>query len=243
MNTPPVFSQQDQQYLYNAPISIEKSNSVIRWSYIWMFFGLLVTTAVSWVTYNNIVAGTIELSRGLLLGAIVAQLGIVIGLSWAMNRIPAWLAALLFMVYAAVTGFTLSTIFIVYTSESIISAFGTTAVLFGIMTVYGLTTKADLSKWGTYLMIGLIGIIVASVINIFIGSSSLQIIVSIIGVIIFTGLTAYDTQWIKNAASHPAVQQDDQMALKVGIMGALKLYLDFINLFLMLLRIFGGRRS
>jgi hypothetical protein len=145
-----------------------------------------------------------------------------------------------FMLYAGLTGVTFSSIFLVYTASSITSAFMTTAGTFGAMSVYGYTTKKDLTSWGSFLFMGLVGIIIASVVNIFLQSPAMYWLTTYAGVLIFVGLTAYDTQKIKNMniIGNEGTEEDT----KEAIMGALTLYLDFINLFLMLLRIMGDRR-
>ena len=164
--------------------------------------GLLVTAAVALAVSNS---GFFP-SQGLMIIAIVAQLGIVIGLSWAINRISATTAGMLFFVYSALTGFTFSIFFLVFSLGSIAAAFFSTAGVFGAMTVYGLTTKTDLTKFSSYFMMGLFGLIIASVINIFLGSGPLDFIISIFGVLLFTGLTAWDTQRI---AAMATTQQDE----------------------------------
>ena len=219
------------------PLEGLQLNAVMRNVYGWMTMGLLVTAAVALAVSNS---GFFP-SQGLMLIAIFAQLGIVIGLSWAINRISATTAGMLFFVYSALTGFTFSIFFLVFSLGSIAAAFFSTAGVFGAMTIYGLTTKTDLTKMGSYLMMGLFGLIIASVINIFLGSGPLDFIISIFGVLLFTGLTAWDTQRIAAMAATRKLKVDSDDTLKFSIMGALTLYLDFINLFIFMLRIFGGR--
>ena len=144
-----------------------------------------------------------------------------------------------FLIYSTLTGISLSTIFSVYTTASIASTFFISALTFGVMALTGYTTKTDLTKLGSLLYMGLIGIIIASIVNFFISSSFMHYIISIIGVLVFTGLTAYDVQKIKNIGNQ--IQEGSESAQKLMIMGALTLYLDFINLFLMMLRLFGSR--
>ena len=160
-------------------------------------------------------------------------------LSWRIDRLSAATARALFFVYAALLGASLSTIFAVYTDASITRVFFISAAAFGGLSLWGYTTQRDLSPMGSFLMMGLIGIIIASLVNIFLKSSGLDWIVSVIGVIVFAGLTAWDTQKIKEMYS---AYDDGTVAGRKAVMGALTLYLDFINLFLMLLRLFGGRR-
>ena len=221
------------------PLEGLQLNAVMRNVYGWMTMGLLVTAAVALAVSNS---GFFP-SQGLMIIALFAQLGIVIGLSWAIERISATTAGMLFFVYSALTGFTFSIFFLVFSLGSIAAAFLSTAGVFGAMTIYGLTTKTDLTKMGSYLMMGLIGLIIASVINIFLGSGPLDFIISIFGVLLFTGLTAWDTQRIAAMAATRKLKVDSDDTLKFSIMGALTLYLDFINLFIFMLRIFGGGRD
>jgi FtsH-binding integral membrane protein len=235
------------------PISTISMNSVMRLVYVWMTLGLAVTAVLALFISNQIntavVNGTADtlffLQPGVMIGLIVAQLALVIALSFGLSRkwLSPTLAVVLFLVYAALTGVTLSPIIWSYGDASVYKAFASTAVLFGIMSVYGYTTKSDLMGWGKYLFMALIGLIVASVINMFLGSSTMDFVISIFGVLLFTALTAYDTQKIKVMAQDPAIQNDSNALLKVSIYGALNLYLDFINLFLYLLRLFGSSRD
>jgi FtsH-binding integral membrane protein len=202
-----------------------------------MGLGLLLTAAMSVVTLSSpallqLVFGNRLVFYGLILG----ELGLVIAVSAAINRLSAATATALFLLYAALNGITFSVIFVVYTAESIASTFVVTAATFGAMSVYGYTTKRDLTNWGSFLFMGLIGIVIASLVNIFVESSAASWVISAIGVVVFTGLTAYDTWKIKAMAAAGA------QGRKPAILGALTLYLDFINLFLMLLRLFGNRR-
>jgi FtsH-binding integral membrane protein len=170
---------------------------------------------------------------------ILAPLALVFFISFRINAIQYSTAQILFWLYAALNGVAFSVIFLAYTYESIARVFFITAGMFGAMSLYGYTTRKDLSAWGSFLFMGLIGIVIASIVNLFLGSSMLQFIVSIAGVIIFTGLTAYDTQTIKEGYIEGA---SSEVAGKKAIFGALQLYLDFINLFLMMLRLLGDRR-
>ncbi|RYH11831.1 Bax inhibitor-1/YccA family protein [Tropicimonas sp. IMCC6043] len=170
-----------------------------------------------------------------------APLIFVFGLSAMVNRMSASAAQLMFYTFAAVMGLSLSSIFLVYTSTSIAQVFLITAISFAGLSLYGYTTKKDLSGWGTFLMMGLIGLIVASIVNIFLASPAMVFAISVIGVLIFAGLTAYDTQTIKNTYIQMAVTGDQEWLGKAAIMGALSLYLDFINMFIMLLSLFGNR--
>lgn len=170
---------------------------------------------------------------------VLAPLGLVFFLSFRINAIQYSTAQMLFWLYAALNGVAFSVIFLAYTYESIARVFFITAGMFAAMSLYGYTTKRDLTSMGSFLFMGLIGIILASIVNIFVASNMLQFIVSVAGVLIFTGLTAYDTQSIKDGYMEGA---SAEVAGKSAIFGALRLYLDFINLFLMLLRLVGDRR-
>jgi uncharacterized protein len=171
---------------------------------------------------------------------ILAPLGLVMWLSYGINRMSAQAAQALFWVYAGLMGLSLSTIFLVYTGASIARVFFITAGTFAAMSLYGYTTRRDLTQFGSFLFMGLIGIIIASLVNIFLHSSALYFAISAIGVIVFVGLTAYDTQQIKEMYWEGA---SSEIAGKAAIMGALRLYLDFINLFMMLLQLMGTRRD
>jgi FtsH-binding integral membrane protein len=169
-----------------------------------------------------------------------APLGLVFWLSFGINRMSSGTAKLIFWGYAALLGVSLSTLLLVYTGSSVASAFFATAAGFASLSLYGYTTKRDLSGLGSFLLIGLVGLIVASLINMFVQSGPMGFVISVVGVLIFAGLTAYDTQKIKSM--YFAVRGDSELAAKSAIMGALNLYLDFLNMFLFLLRLFGDRR-
>lgn len=166
--------------------------------------------------------------------------GLVMWLSFGINRLSASAAQAIFWVYSAAMGLSLSAIFLVYTGESIARTFFITAGTFGLMSIYGYTTKRDLTGFGSFLIMGLIGLIIASIVNIFMASSALTFAISVVGVLIFVGLTAYDTQKLKNM--YYQVAGNAEMMAKASIMGALNLYMDFINIFLYLLRFVGDRR-
>ncbi len=213
-------------------------SQVMRKVYVKMFLGLLVTALTSWfVLSNETILMTLVQSRGLLIGLCVAELALVFILSMAINKLSSPLATLLFYVYAVINGVTLTPIFLVYTMSSIALTFFVTAGVFLAMSIYGYTTKSDLTKFGTYLIMGLIGLIICSIINIFWANSVMDWIVSFAGVLIFIGLTAWDTWKIKQMA----METDEVNAGKLATLGALSLYLDFINLFLYLLRFLGSR--
>jgi hypothetical protein len=208
----------------------------------WMAIGLGLTGIVAWFTASSGLAMRLVASP-LFMILIIAELGMVFFLSARISKIQASTATGLFVGYALLNGLTLSMVFLAYTSSSIASTFFITAGMFGAMAVYGLVTKRDLSGLGSFLFMGLVGIIIASIVNIFLKSSSLYWVISLLGVFIFVGLTAYDVQKIKRIGEEGIMEQGDEMVKKGAVMGALTLYLDFINLFLMLLRFFGGSRN
>lgn len=208
----------------------------------WMGIGLAITGVLAYFTAQTGLALAIA-SSPLFIVLILAELGMVFFLSARIEKIQPATATGLFVAYSALNGLTLSTVFLAYTRASIGGTFLITAGMFGAMAVYGLVTKRDLSKMGSFLFMGLIGIILASVVNIFLQSSSLYWTISLIGVLVFVGLTAYDVQKIKTMGEQGIMEQGEAAIRKGAIIGALALYLDFINLFLMLLRFFGGSRD
>jgi FtsH-binding integral membrane protein len=226
--------------------------------YNYMAIGVALTGVAAWLTYG--LAATTDpslavakLPNGVLLTSIgatlfqsgfywvllLAPLGLVFFLSFRIQHLAPATAQGLFFFYAALLGVSLAPIFMMYTGASISRVFFISAASFGALSLYGYTTQRDLSAFGSFLMMGLFGIIIASLVNIFLASSALQFVISVVGVLVFAGLTAYDTQQIKEMYS---VNDDGTLASRKAIMGALRLYLDFINLFLMLLRLFGDRR-
>jgi FtsH-binding integral membrane protein len=208
----------------------------------WMAIGLGLTGVVAFFTASSGLAMQIVASP-LFIILILAELGMVFYLSARVDKMQAATATGLFVGYAVVNGLTLSTIFLRYTGSSITGTFFITAGMFGAMAVYGLVTKRDLSGFGSFLFMGLFGIIIASLVNMFMQSSAMSWVISMAGVLVFTGLTAYDVQRIKTMGEQGIMTQGDEMIKKGAIMGALALYLDFINLFIMLLRFFGGSRD
>jgi len=224
----------------SVPVA-EAQQAFVTKVYGWMCTALLTTALVSWyVVTTPSIMRTIFGNQMFFFGLIIAELGLVIGLSAAINRLSGMAATALFFVYAALNGTTLSVIFIAYTMESVTSAFLVTAGTFGVMSFYGYVTKRDLTSWGNLLFMGLIGIIIASVVNMFVASTFLYKTITYAGVLIFVGLTAYDTQKIKQMGGQ--IQAGTEIERKGAILGALRLYLDFINLFLMILRLMGRRR-
>ncbi len=216
--------------------------ALMRKVYVWMALALVITGFTAFgIASNPGIAYTIVTNQVLFWGLIIAEFGLVIAISGAINKLSAATATLLFVLYSIINGATLSVIFMAYTLTSIASVFFITAGLFGVMAFIGYTTKTDLTSIGKVLFMALIGIVLATIVNLFIGSSMLNMIVSYIGVVVFTGLTAYDSQKIKNML-YEADDMDEGMQ-KIALLGSLTLYLDFINLFLMLLRIFGNNRD
>ena len=224
-----------------SPVSSDTQiRPLMRMVYVWMTIGLFVTAGVAmWVASSPTL---INSARQFFIPAVIGELVLVIALSWGLRRMSPGLAIALFFAYAAVNGFTLSLIFLVYKLGTIQLAFVSTAATFGVMSVVGYTTQLDLSKYRTYFLMALIGLLVAMVVNIFLQSSTFDLLISMFGVILFTALTAYDTQKIKRLAADPEIAADGSLTLKLSIMGALTLYLDFINLFLFILRLMGRRR-
>ena len=219
-------------------------NDYVRSVYNWMCIGLALTGFISYYVSNspailNLVFGNTLVFFGL----IIAELALVFSISGMVNRMSAATATGLFVLYAGLNGVTISFIFLAYAKASIVSTFFICSGTFLACSVYGWTTKRDLTSWGGFLMMGLIGIIIASLVNMFIQSSAVSMVVSYIGVLVFVGLTAYDTQKIKNMALTQPADAEAGVIRKGAILGALALYLDFINLFLMLLHIFGGSRE
>lgn len=214
--------------------------------YAWMGLAILITAVAAFFTAQSpfllqlIFGGGTGLPFGLIV-LVVAEFGLVWYLSSKVFDLQFETGAGLFALYSVLNGVTLSVIFLAYTSSSIASTFFVCSAMFFGMSLYGWTTKADLSKWGNILFMALIGVIIASLVNFFLRSDALGYIISFIGVIVFTGLTAYDTWKLKEA--HEQMNGDEAMVRKLGLLGALTLYLDFVNLFLMLLRLFGVRRD
>ena len=213
---------------------------LMRKVYLWMTMALAITgfTAYGVATSPGILQ-TIYANPAVMWGIIIAELILVVTVSGAINRLSLSVATLLFIVYSVLNGALLSSVFLVYTASSVATVFFITAGTFAAMALIGYTTKTDLSSMGKILLMALIGMIIATIVNLFVKSTGLELIISYIGVLVFVGLTAYDSQKIKQML----LQAPDasEGAQKVALLGALSLYLDFINLFLYLLRIFGRR--
>jgi len=216
----------------------------VRSVYNWMGIGLALTGFVAYYVSTNESLLRLVFGNPLLLMVLfVAELGLVFAIAGMVNRMSAGTATALFVIYSGLNGVTLSSIFLIYVQTSIVSTFFICSATFIACSIYGWTTKKDLTSLGGFMMMGLIGIVIATLLNLFIQSSSVSAIISYIGVLVFVGLTAYDTQKIKNMAMTQPANLDGAVIRKGAILGALSLYLDFINLFLMLLSIFGQRRD
>lgn len=215
---------------------------LMRKVYTWMTLALVLTglTAYGVATSPGIMMALYS-NSALMWGLVIAEFALVIGISAAINRLSLATATLMFVAYSVINGAMLSSIFMIYTAASIASVFFITAATFAVMALIGYTTKTDLTSVGKLLFMALIGLVIATIVNMFIGSSTLTMICSYVGVLIFVGLTAYDSQKIKNMLMQaPDAGESSQ---KLALLGALTLYLDFINLFIYLLRIFGDRRD
>jgi len=209
--------------------------------YVWMAAGLLVTAGAAFATLSRpTLLRAVFGNKVVFFGLMIAELGLVVWLSGMVGRLSSAAAGGVFVLYSALNGLTLSVVFLAYTSASIVSTFVVTAGMFGAMSVYGLVTKRELDGLGSFAFMGLIGVVLASVVNIFLRSDAMGFIISCVGVIVFTALTAYDTKKLRMMAM--AVDGASEEGKRASISGALRLYLDFINLFLMLLRFFGNRR-
>lgn len=233
---------------FSSPVnksgSLAKVNTFIVSVYNWMAIGLCLTAFTAfYVAHSETLLQMIFGNQLVFYGMIIGELGLVFYLSARVQKIQASTATALFVLYSILNGVTLSCIFIIYTSSSIVSTFFTCALTFGACSVYGMVTKRDLTSMGGFMIMGLFGIIIASVVNMFLRSPGMNMIISYIGVIVFVGLTAYDTQKLKNMAMTQPNNASGAMIRKAAIMGALALYLDFINLFIMLLQIFGVSRD
>lgn len=232
-----------KDFTHERSLSFNDSFAILmRKVYLWMAMALVITGVTSYgVASSPGLMQAILTNNALLWVLIIAEFGLVFAISAAINKLSLTTATLLFVLYSVINGATLSVIFLVYTMESIASVFFITAGTFGVMAFIGYTTKKDLTSLGKMLLMALIGLIIATLVNVFfIQSSGFSLIVSYVGVLIFVGLTAYDSQKIKQML----LQAPDagESAQKLALLGALTLYLDFINLFIYLLRIFGDRK-
>jgi len=219
----------------------ETFSAVLRRVYVWMTLGLLVTAGTAAFVSISPLFQVLAGQPLIFVALMIAELGLVVGLSWGINRLSPATATLLFLLYAILNGLTFSVLFVVYTLGSVTSTFLATAALFGVMSILGYTTKMDLSRMGSFLFMGLIGLLIAMLVNVFWTNTILGWIVTFAGILIFLGLTFFDTQRIKRMTAAALQQGDENVQARMGILGALSLYLDFINLFLFILRL-GGRR-
>ena len=215
---------------------------LMRKVYVWMTLALVITGFTAYGVATS--PGILQMIYGnsiVMWGLIIAEVGLVIGVSAAINRLSLTTATMMFILYSVINGALLSSIFMIYTASSIATVFFITAGTFGAMALVGYTTKTDLTSMGKILFMALIGLVIATLVNLFIKSSGFSLILSYVGVLIFVGLTAYDSQKIKQMLM--MAPDAGEGAQKIALLGALSLYLDFINLFLYLLRIFGSRRD
>ena len=231
----------NQKQTFPSVTAISSTASFLPKVYGWMTAGLALTALAAMMTLSSQAMLNLIFGNKLVFYALIfGELGLVIGLSAAINKISSATATLLFLLYSTLNGVTFASIFLIYTRSSIASTFLVAAGTFGAVSLYGYVTKRDLTGWGSFFFMGLIGIIIASVVNMFLQSAMMTWIISYVGVFVFVGLTAYDTQKIKRIGA--AGFGNEESRKKASILGALTLYLDFINLFLMLLRVMGNRR-
>lgn len=218
-------------------------NALFRKVYQYMALGLILTSLTAYVTVSSQAMLRMFFSSQVPMVIVgILEIGLVLALSAGINKISSGTALVLFTVYSVLNGILCSSVLLVYTNESVYQAFFATAGMFGAMSLYGLYTQKDLTSMGSFLTMGLFGLIIASLINLFIGSSTGEFVISIFGILIFLGLTAWDTWKIKNFSND--LDLNDSSAIgKVAVLGALSLYLDFINIFLYLLRFFGRERN
>jgi len=230
-------------YLRNYPELgfSETFSAVLRRVYLWMTLGLLVTAVTAAFVSGSPLFQVLAGQPLIFLVLMLAEIGLVIGLSRGINRLSPSTAMLLFLAYAVLNGVTLSVLFVVYTLGSVAATFLATAGLFGAMSLIGYTTRLDLSKFGSFLLMGLIGLMIAMLVNLFWANTVLGTIITFVGILFFLALTIYDTQRIKRMTLQALQMGDENVQTRMGILGALSLYLDFINIFLFLLRL-GGRQ-
>lgn len=230
----------DREYgMQYSKTSAVAQSTLMKNVYLWMTGALTITGLVAYyVAHDYDILSLIFSSKAVFWTLIIAEFGLVIGLNAAINKINALTATIMFLLYSVINGAMLSTVFVVYSQSAISTAFLTTAGTFGAMALYGSVTKRDLSKLGSLCIMALIGLIIAGIVNIFLGNSMVDLAISALGVLIFVGITAYDAQKIKAMLYGAEVNDTTQ---KIAVLGALSLYLDFINLFLHILRLFARR--
>ncbi len=241
-NNMSAYDRQERSNGYSTSARSAAFPALMRKVYVWMTLAMVITGFASYgVATSPTLLNMIFGNQIVFWGLVIAELALVLGVSAMLHRISLFAATMMFILYSVINGALMSSIFLLYTASSIGQVFFITAGTFGAMSVVGYTTKKDLSSMGRILLMALIGIIIASVVNIFMKSSGLESLISYVGVLIFVGLTAYDSQKIKQMLY--TQQTSDEGAQKLALIGALTLYLDFINLFLYLLRILGSRRD
>lgn len=230
----------DREYgMQYSKTSAVAQSTLMKNVYLWMTGALTITGLVAYyVAHDYDILSLIFSSKAVFWTLIIAEFGLVIGLNAAINKINALTATIMFLLYSVINGAMLSTVFVVYSQSAISTAFLTTAGTFGTMALYGSVTKRDLSKLGSLCIMALIGLIIAGIVNIFLGNTMVDLAISALGVLIFVGITAYDAQKIKAMLYGAEVNDTTQ---KIAVLGALSLYLDFINLFLHILRLFARR--
>ena len=232
-----------QNNSHTTHLSRTETNTLLNTVYQWMMVGLLVSGLSAFmVTHNAYMLHLLFGNPYMIWALFLIELGLVFAISAGINKMDVSTAKILFILFSIIDGMTLASIFLIYTDASIVTTFFIAAATFGVMSLYGYFTDTDLSSWGNVLFIALIGVIIALVVNFFLKNPMFEWWISIIGVVVFVGLTAYDTQKIKNMGE--AMANDDTQSLgRAAIVGALALYLDFINLFIMMLELFGNRRN
>lgn len=239
-NQPPRIFDKTAEYNAGVGNTTSLAKNFVANVFSWMVVGLLTTAVVAWYGASTGLYHSIMLSGGMLPWIIMlSPFGFILAMNFGLEKFSATTLTMMFIAFAACMGLSLSSVFLMYSLGSVFQVFIVTAGTFGIMAVTGYTTEIDLTKMGSLLFMGLIGIILASIVNWFIGSSAMDLIISIIGVLVFTGLIAYDTQRIKRIGM--SIDHESTTASKVAILAATSLYLDFINLFLFLLRLLGRR--
>jgi uncharacterized protein len=229
-------------YTFILPSSSDTLGAVLQRVYIWMTLGLFTTAAIAAFVSVTPLFQVVTGQPLILFGLLVGELALVMGLSRGINHISKFTAYTLFFVYAVLNGLTLSVLFMAYSLGSVAYTFLAGAVLFGVMSIFGYTTKINLAKMGTFLLMGLIGLLLAMLVSIFWAITTLEWIVTFAGVLLFLGLTVFDTQRIKRMTATALQRGNEDIEDRLGIIGALNLYLDFVNLFLFMLRLSGRRR-
>ncbi len=233
-----------QERIFTNELSQHDTNVLLKGVYEWMMVGLLVSGLSAFMVVHSATLLHIIFGNPYMIWVLfLIELGLVIAISAGINKMDVSTARVLFILFSVVDGMTLASIFIVYTEASIATTFFIAAATFGVMSLYGYFTDTDLSSWGNLLFAALIGLIIAMIVNFFLQSAAFEWWLSVIGVILFVGLTAYDTQKIKALGEAMAEGNDAQSLGRVAVVGALTLYLDFINLFILMLEFFGNRRD